>query len=1539
MNNQQINTFEGGMNMDLDNNKLSPNQYPFAENFRHTVSSSNSLGGLEAMFGNKFLQNPNIPGCIRYSIRGKSNVDTLIDLRIKATNGHVLDFTLTESDHTIDESKILSIISTHVTTIIATAESDIANPIQAGSIKYLFDGNSFVIYGDIKEITTFTNNNPSVYCSFHSENSEILYYNGYTEIRDKTLIYVITKNLDNAIVLCEETTDLSNVSVIFDCKYVGNLNFNLDYPIIDSAINYENSLFCKVYFTDNYNSLKHVNIFYPTLMAKEESFFDLISNVSLGNIKISNIYQISSEHKCGRIQYAFQYYNENGQESTFSNLSNMVDLTTGNFNGAWNNYIGGDINEDANKQVKIKLWNLDRSFENFRIISVFYSGKNSEAVIKIIYEDKIPQTGEFEYVDANLTGETITSDELLYAGTKLLICKTLDVKNNLLLIANIKDKYEDYTNIDTRAYRFNAANDSSSAKLFDTNEIIFNYLDFETTDIPLTADCKLPKIEQFAYRYGKNKETNTWMLGGSGKMISYNFVRFPVNSGNKSGTGPNSGSVPLEIYLGDQYPNDTLYNDLSSPIKSGVLAGYMRNEVYRFGIEFYDTKGRKSFVNWIGDIKFPAISEIDTTYITIDGTDIYDYRTSYTDQYGSMWMITLGIEFHIDTLQLPVNISGYSIVRMERSQSDKTEIAQGLFSGDIQDTKYGPIGAYTPKISYYIPFSKNGDVALNGINGTLYNLESGLAKEFITPEISYNVIDNTDVSGKDMKIVGTLVDKSGVIKVGGNSYEIWPNMNIFDNLYITKPMHSRLRPNQIEPIPLYIDNLTNLSKNITDSIIIDPTTSEAETSFNIGNTIVNCGTQIVYGPTGVTQTGTVTYKGVIGKGLFLKTETFPVSTLFSLIGNPTSTLLLANISSDDTIQYGGNTFYARSNNEYISCNHVRSTKSVTGILSDIIFGGDTFVCRYTHVRTQPRAGDWETTVLYDSHAFRTHYSEFISFPVETSINTNIGNSNRMKSKLAEYNNCVTKAGSYNVYTQGLDGITLPLSTDTYIVDKDSYVYNTVFSRTSGVMKFQAKPLNLNENQIFDSRILSSRRKYNGESTDNWLIFDPTEFIDLQNKYGPINKLVNFGNQIMCLQDSAIGIASVDEKAITQDVNSPGNIILGTGGILKRYDYISTSSGTRHQASVLRTPTALYYHDSINSKAMIFSGQENSLSESKGIQSLLNKYKSLSVVNNINDIKRNVIYSFNNRYREVEMFYILDVKGIIHINGDEQTCTVAVSSFIQQLINLGLLYEYDILLQTVNGSFIPIKIINVTGSDRIFRFELAEIPSGVSENDSVILKFGKSIIYNELAGAFSGFVTRYPYLKININNNSYDVLEMPLSHYLYKNDDPYETCLFYGNTYNPKISYVVNQDIQNSKVFDAISIASDVTYLNKNSTFLKNPIKKLRCHNTHYNSGWMNGVDYGYTFGNRNEVMVRKFEDRWSIPIPRNACKYTPTEIIDNKIDILDDDTVINYNRKFREKIDGKYVVIDMVFNTFKTSSIKRISLKLVDIITGFRTRF
>jgi len=863
MSNEQLSTFGGGMNLDLSDDKLPKDKYSFAENFRHTVSNGNTIGTLEAINGNKPISEYTTPGCVRYSIFKKSTIDKVIDLGIKTTDGYVLNFDLEITDHSLPISELLSLISIKINEVIYDAENDVI-PMPAGIIKFISSGNNFVIYGDIDEITEFTNDNGGVRCIFSTENSIVSNYVGFTKVRDKTLAYVITEAGYNALLLIEEDAALQEASTVISCKYIGDLNLDLEYPIIDSVINYESNVFCKVYFTDNKNPLRSVNIFQNELMTKDGSFFDLIQNISLGNIKVNSIINESSLHKCGRIQYAFQYYNTSGQESTFSNPCSMVDLAYGSLSGPNMDYIGGDIDNNVNKKVKIKLFNLDVSFERIRIVSIFYSGYNSEAVIKIIYEDLIPSSGVIEYIDGNNNGEILTTESLTVAGSKLVVCKTLDVKNNLLLISNIKDSYEDFSGYDMRAYRFDIEEVVPTATLFDTEELTFTYPELETINIELTKDCKLPKLEQFKYSYGKNLATDSWMKGGCGKGISYNFVRVPVLAGavyNQSNIVSND-TVYLEAYLGDQYSNDTLYSDMTSPIKSGSITGYMRNEVYRFGIVFYDLKGRKNFTTWIGDIKFPAMSEVDTTYVEIDGTQIYDYRTSFTDSFLQNWLIQLGIEFHIDSSVLPLNISGYSIVRMERTNADKTELAQGLISGEVQDVRYGEEGALTPKASYFIPFGKNGeeDSTFSGIDGRLKYLESGKLKQFISPEISYNVISPSNINSKTLNLMGFYARATTTTEVATGQYHdpLTPQSTT------PSPFHTYAGFGHQNILDYYSNNLDLLSESINLSDLIDVPPGLFLSSKTIGLDSFNYGVQKVELPTGYTQTGNVIYKGVPG---------------------------------------------------------------------------------------------------------------------------------------------------------------------------------------------------------------------------------------------------------------------------------------------------------------------------------------------------------------------------------------------------------------------------------------------------------------------------------------------------------------------------------------------------------------------------------------------------------------------------------------------------------------------------------------------------
>lgn len=52
---------------------------------------------------------------------------------------------------------------------------------------------------------------------------------------------------------------------------------------------------------------------------------------------------------------------------------------------------------------------------------------------------------------------------------------------------------------------------------------------------------------------------------------------------------------------------DNYFNNYKNPIFASKFVGYMRDEIYRFGIQFYDKSGNQSFTYPIGDIRFPAI--------------------------------------------------------------------------------------------------------------------------------------------------------------------------------------------------------------------------------------------------------------------------------------------------------------------------------------------------------------------------------------------------------------------------------------------------------------------------------------------------------------------------------------------------------------------------------------------------------------------------------------------------------------------------------------------------------------------------------------------------------------------------------------------------------------------------------------------------------------------------------------------------------------------------------------------------------------------
>nr|DAH06477.1 MAG TPA: stabilization protein [Caudoviricetes sp.] len=67
-------------------------------------------------------------------------------------------------------------------------------------------------------------------------------------------------------------------------------------------------------------------------------------------------------------------------------------------------------------------------------------------------------------------------------------------------------------------------------------------------------------------------------------------------------------------------------------------------------------------------------------------------------------------------------------------------------------------------------------------------------------------------------------------------------------------------------------------------------------------------------------------------------------------------------------------------------------------------------------------------------------------------------------------------------------------------------------------------------------------------------------MEVDSQYGPVTNMKAFGDKLFFWQDSALGIASVNDRSLITD-NNVSTLTLGTGGILTRYDYVSTNNGS------------------------------------------------------------------------------------------------------------------------------------------------------------------------------------------------------------------------------------------------------------------------------------------------------------------------------------------------------------------------------------------
>jgi len=1019
---------------------------------------------------------------------------------------------------------------------------------------------------------------------------------------------------------------------------------------IDTVTRWETNYIQKVYWTDGVNNIRYVNIspdidsttglpkdgsnvsHYTRTRGMDIEDFDIVQKMELPEPLFEGY--ASGELRAGMIQFSYRFYNLYGGESMFGQASNLIPIFKDSHTNNSINIKGSLVDTNCKKTVKgsLALYGANLKFDRVEIVSLWYPILKGVPTINVIDIQKIADTDVAYTINFEDTGtdylDSISLEE--YRNIKSdYIAKTFNTKDDRVFLGNIKERYFDIGVFDTRAYRFNSSGDcviydnEGTGKVvtpgtYDTVPEDHDCINWYKND--LTHDEAVRLNPALDYQYKSDGVTR----GGSGLNIDYRFgfKTFQKDNGNSN------------IQAGFDYDKaDTEW-------QLGTYKGFQHDEIYRFGIVFFDNKGRQSFVRWIGDIRIPR-----------------------HDEYAAMEAVYPVFNVHGE---LPKNSDGtdveYQIVYVKREGKDRTVIANGICRSVESDMTGNGV---TTRYSMYENPTCTGSTATVPVIATRPAINA-TEMLFYSPELDFNDIDLNDTyisfvlkSGIDVRTVVTEGEGldgterfSGVVKLAPaitplsvpyNSVKVRYTRTVDSEAYLLAAHSKIMEFGKVTTLP---DNAQFFSY-----------TSEGRRL-----------------PNGVRRP-----LSVVTDALFLKT-----SSPMTVVGSYAS--IRRKIKG-----YGGDTYVDRQQNTYIPAAGLNSWNCVYG---------DTYIGwhsrQYSGIgqlyNDDGERGDIMTTSrdinsdIWAGETFTENSGSTINmlFKVETSVVLPLSSGDDLNRRVNDgdarllwiVNNRKTLTGTTKDTSDWLaaDNSVKYLHELDY---DDAHIYNPVYSKVHDDKVFFPKPLDWQKQVHFDTRIRWSNPKINGEERDSWLKYLANNMQDVDNRYGSLNRLVNFKNTLFAFQEAGFCQLPVNERAVTSGTSGSA-VSLGSGSVLpKHMNYMagSTVAGIQNGNNVIQSSQAIYWIDANKKKLYRYTGQTGSLSDVKGLSGYFGK--------EIDD-KTTYIGAYNNRYAEV-MVTVNNTTIVYNelIDAFQGWFTLAPTDYIKTPIkfltsgNSKLLWEHDV----------------------------------------------------------------------------------------------------------------------------------------------------------------------------------------------------------------------------------------------------------------------
>lgn len=224
-----------------------------------------------------------------------------------------------------------------------------------------------------------------------------------------------------------------------------NLLLRKENPI-HTVIDYESELIQKVYWTDNNNPPRLINVAKPELVNatynNDTGYSDVYTDAPFNFVQSLSLKEEVSLYKrsfnlgtfpSGTIQYALTYIHKYGQES---NIFHTTELQYISYEDR-----GASPEDRVNTSFVLKVTNPDTKFDFIRVYSIIRTSIDATPTVKRVLDYPIGKSNKSLFITDNGTqGDTIDPYYLLYVGGKDILAGCIHAKDNTLFLGNITHK-------------------------------------------------------------------------------------------------------------------------------------------------------------------------------------------------------------------------------------------------------------------------------------------------------------------------------------------------------------------------------------------------------------------------------------------------------------------------------------------------------------------------------------------------------------------------------------------------------------------------------------------------------------------------------------------------------------------------------------------------------------------------------------------------------------------------------------------------------------------------------------------------------------------------------------------------------------------------------------------------------------------------------------------------------------------------------------------------------------------------------------------